>query len=153
MRSWEVYILAFGNELDDRQLKAIELLATGETVSSTADLVGVNRKTIAEWKKQDKFKAELDRQTTELKFNVEKKILSQINPLLDKLMKIALQSDSDKTSLDAIIYSINRLIGTPTNKSQDITDDSNKDSSVNIDDMLKEITKDNVIQLPKDKVK
>lgn len=149
MRSWEVYILAFGNELDDRQLKAIELLATGETVSSTANLVGVNRKTIAEWKKQDKFKAELDRQVAELKFNVEKKILLNINPLMDKLMSIALKSDSDKTSLDAIMYSINRLMGTPTNKNQDITDDDNKNINVSIDDMLKEINNDNVIPINK----
>jgi hypothetical protein len=123
MRGWEVYILAFGNELDERQYKAIEYLVIGETVSNTADLVGVNRKTIAEWKKQDKFRAELDRQVAELKSSVEKKILLKINPLMDKLMEIALKSESDKTSLDAIIYSVNRVIGTPTSKIQAIVDE------------------------------
>lgn len=136
MRSWEVYILAFGNELDDRQFKAIEYLVTGETVSKTADLVGVNRKTIAEWKKQDKFKAELDRQVAELKSSVEKKILLKINPLMDKLMKIALEGESDKTSLDAIIYSVNRVIGTPTSKIQAIVDEK---ESIPIDLLDKEI--------------
>lgn len=118
-----MYILAFGNELDERQYKAIEYLVIGETVSNTADLVGVNRKTIAEWKKQDKFRAELDRQVAELKSSVEKKILLKINPLMDKLMEIALKSESDKTSLDAIIYSVNRVIGTPTSKIQAIVDE------------------------------
>lgn len=141
--------MAFGNELDDRQLKAVELLATGETVSETARLVGVNRRTVGEWKKQDKFKAELNRQIAELKFNVEKKILSNVNPMLDKLIKIALKSDSDKTSLDAIIYAINRLCGTPTNKTQDITDSTGKDTNVNIDDMLKQIKEDNIIPMAK----
>lgn len=141
--------MAFGNELDDRQLKAVELIATGETVSATAKKVGVNRKTIGEWKKQEKFKAEVDRLVAELKSGVEKKILTNINPMLDKLMDIALNSDSDKTSLDAIIYAINRLCGTPTNKTQEISSDNDKADIVDIDDMLNEIDSNKVIELPK----
>lgn len=138
--------MAFGNELDERQLKAIELLAIGETISNTANIVGVNRKTISEWKKQDKFKVELDRQVTELKSNVEKKILSNINPMMDKLIKIALKSSSDKTSLDAIIYALNRVLGTPTNKTQEVNDGNNKNSApVNIEEMLCQINVDNVL--------
>ena len=138
--------MAFGNELDERQLKAIELLAIGETISNTANIVGVNRKTITEWKKQDKFKVELDRQVAELKSNVEKKILSNINPMMDKLIKIALKSSSDKTSLDAIIYALNRVLGTPTNKTQEVNDGNNKNSApVNIEEMLCQINVDNVL--------
>lgn len=138
--------MAFGNELDERQLKAIELLAIGETISSTANIVGVNRKTISEWKKQDKFKVELDRQVSELKSNVEKKILSNINPMMDKLIKIALKSSSDKTSLDAIIYALNRVLGTPTNKTQEVNDGNNKNSApVNIEEMLCQINVDNTL--------
>lgn len=138
--------MAFGNELDERQLKAIELLAIGETISNTANIVGVNRKTISEWKKQDKFKVELDRQVSELKSNVEKKILSNINPMMDKLIKIALKSSSDKTSLDAIIYALNRVLGTPTNKTQEVNDGSNKNSApVNIEEMLCQINVDNIL--------
>lgn len=145
-------MIAMKNELDDRQLKAIELLATGETVSNTANLVGVNRKTIAEWKKQDKFKAELDKYVASLKSGIEQKILTNINPMMDRLIKIALKSDSDKTSLDAIIYAINRLCGTPTNKTQDISSTSNDDKEIkDIDSMLKEIDnkENNIIDLPK----
>ena len=139
--------MAFGNELDERQLKAIELLAIGETISNTANIVGVNRKTISEWKKQDKFKVELDRQVSELKSNVEKKILSNINPMMDKLIKIALKSSSDKTSLDAIIYALNRVLGTPTNKTQEVNDGSNKNSApVNIEEMLCQINIDNILE-------
>lgn len=138
--------MAFGNELDERQLKAIELLAIGETISNTANIVGVNRKTISEWKKQDKFKVELDRQVTELKSNVEKKILSNINPMMDKLIKIALKSSSDKTSLDAIIYALNRVLGTPTNKTQEVNDGNNKNAApVNIEEMLCQIKVDNIL--------
>lgn len=133
--------MAFGSELTDKQLKALELLVTGETVSETARLVGVNRKTITEWKKQGKFKVELDRQVAELKSGIEKKILTNLNPLLDKLMKIALKSDSDKTSLDAIIYAINRVAGTPTSKIADVSDEEKKDNDFSLDDL------DNVIEL------
>lgn len=127
-------------ELDNRQLKAIELLASGETIRVVADSVGVNRKTIYDWLKKENFKAELDRQVKELKSNIEKKLLSNVNPFLDELTKIALYSDSDKTRLDAITYCINRLVGTPTRVQQDITDEETKENNkIDIDSVLEEI--------------
>ena len=127
-------------ELDTRQFKAIELLASGETVRVVADSVGVNRKTVYDWLKKENFKAELDRQVKELKSNVEKKLLSNVNPFLDELTKIALYSDSDKTRLDAITYCINRLVGTPTKVQQDITGEETKENNkIDIDSVLEEI--------------
>ena len=127
-------------ELDTRQLKAIELLASGETVRVVADSVGVNRKTVYDWLKKENFKAELDRQVKELKSNVEKKLLSNVNPFLDELTKIALYSDSDKTRLDAITYCINRLVGTPTKVQQDITgEDTKENNKIDIDSVLEEM--------------
>lgn len=127
-------------ELDTRQLKAIELLASGETVRVVADSVGVNRKTVYDWLKKENFKAELDRQVKELKSNIEKKLLSNVNPFLDELTKIALYSDSDKTRLDAITYCINRLVGTPTKVQQDITgEDTKENNKIDIDSVLEEI--------------
>lgn len=127
-------------ELDNRQLKAIELLASGETIRVVADSVGVNRKTIYDWLKKENFKAELDRQVKELKSNVEKKLLSNVNPFLDELTKIALYSESDKTRLDAITYCINRLVGTPTKVQQDITgEDTKENNNIDIDSVLEEI--------------
>lgn len=127
-------------ELDTRQLKAIELLASGETVRVVADSVGVNRKTVYDWLKKENFKAELDRQVKELKSNVEKKLLSNVNPFLDELTKIALYSDSDKTRLDAITYCINRLVGTPTKVQQDITgEEAKENNNIDIDSVLEEM--------------
>lgn len=127
-------------ELDARQLKAIELLASGETVRVVADSVGVNRKTVYDWLKKENFKAELDRQVKELKSNVEKKLLSNVNPFLDELTKIALYSESDKTRLDAITYCINRLVGTPTKVQQDITgEDTKENNNIDIDSVLEEM--------------
>ena len=134
-------------ELDARQLKAIELLASGETVRVVADSVGVNRKTVYDWLKKENFKADLDRQVKELKSNVEKKLLSNVNPFLDELTKIALYSDSDKTRLDAITYCINRLVGTPTKVQQDITEkeEMQTNSKADIQEMLKKVRQKSAI--------
>ena len=134
-------------ELDTRQLKAIDLLASGETVRVVADSVGVNRKTVYDWLKKENFKAELDRQVKELKSNVEKKLLSNVNPFLDELTKIALYSDSDKTRLDAITYCINRLVGTPTKVQQDITEkeEMQTNSKADIQEMLKKVRQKSAI--------
>lgn len=137
-------------ELSQQQLKAIELLLKGTSISDIAKVTGVSRQTISTWKnKNEVFKAEFDKSLQELKTGVNNKILMNIDPLVDKLVRIALKSNSDKTSLDAIIYAINRLCGTPTNKTQDITDDKDKNIDINIDDMLNEIKESNVLPMSK----
>ena len=124
--------MAFGNELTEQQYAAIEMLARGE-ITKTAEVIGVNRKTVGEWKKQEAFKAELDRQVATLKNVVEGKILKNVEPLMDRLINIALKSKSDKTALDAIVYALNRLCGLPTSKVEDLTNklENKKDLSWN----------------------
>lgn len=113
--------------LDDKKMKAIELLISGENLMNVAKLVGVSRTSLYNWLDNVEFKAELDRRVQELRNQIDKKLLVNVEPLLDKLIKIALKSKSDKTSLDACIYAINRLAGTPTAKVEDVsnTEDSN----------------------------
>ncbi|MCW6086974.1 MULTISPECIES: helix-turn-helix domain-containing protein [Clostridium] len=131
-------------ELSQQQLKAIELLLKGTSINDIAKITGVSRQTISTWKnKNEVFKAELDKSLQDLKSEVNNKILLNIEPLVDKLVRIALKSNSDKTSLDAIIYAINRLCGTPTNKTQDITANKDNDKDINIDELLSEIKEDN----------
>lgn len=149
MWNCEVIKVAKGSKLsecDERMLKAIEYLLKGETVSNTAKLIGVDRKTVSDWKTRDFFKAELDRQRTEQKSKIEERILNNVEPLMNKLLDIALKSDSDKTSLDACIYAINRIAGTPTSKIQDVTETDNKDNIDNIETLLEEYDR-NVIDL------
>lgn len=131
-------------ELDERQLKAIELLIKGTSINDIAAILGVSRQSVSAWKNKDEvFKAELNKCIQDLKTGVNNKILLNIEPLVDKLVRIALKSKSDKTSLDAIIYAINRLCGTPTNKTQDMTSDKDNDKEINIDVLLNEIKEDN----------
>ena len=140
--------------LTEKQVRAIDLIIKGETLSDVARLVGVSRQTVSFWKNSDEvFKAELEKSIQGLKSQVNARILDNMTPLMDKLIKIALKSTSDKTSLDAIIYALNRVCGTPTNKTQDVTEDKDKDSkNTNIEDMLKALNdNEKVIKLP-DKV-
>lgn len=126
-------------ELTEQQIKCAELLAKGENKVKIAEIVGINRKTITSWLSWDNFNAELDRQVTMLKSHVNDKISMNIEPMMERLIKIALKSDSDKTSLDAIIYACNRICGTPTSKLE--VTDTNKDSAndIDIDAMLDDI--------------
>lgn len=135
--------------LNDKQIKAIELLVQGESISDVAKIIGVSRTTVSTWKNKDElFKAELDKSIQALKSDVETQIMNNINPLTDRLIKIALKSNSDKTSLDAIIYTLNRVLGTPTNKIQDVSSENDKTDIVDIDDMLNDLDR-KVINLPK----
>ena len=137
--------------LTEKQVRAIDLIIKGETLSDVARLVGVSRQTVSFWKNSDEvFKAELEKSIQGLKSQVNARILDNMTPLMDKLIKIALKSNSDKTSLDAIIYALNRVCGTPTNKTQDVTEDQNKDNKdTNIEDMLKALNdNEKVIKLP-----
>lgn len=126
--------------LTDKQMKAIDLIIQGESLTDVAKIIGVSRTTVSTWKNQDeRFKVELDKTMQALKSGVDTQILNNINPLMDRLIKIALKSNSDKTSLDAIIYALNRVLGTPTNKTQEVAEKDDKKEIIDIDKMLQDI--------------
>ena len=128
------------NVLNEKQIQAIELIAKGETLTDVARIIGVSRTSVSTWRnKNELFKAELDKYVQGLKDGVDKRIMNNINPLVDRAIRIALKGKSDKTSLDAIIYLLNRVLGTPTNKTQDVTDTDKEDNTVDINSLLEEI--------------
>lgn len=135
-------------ELNEKQLKAIELLIKGESINDIATFLGVSRQSVSTWKnKNEMFKLELDRNVQELKSRVNNKLLVNIEPLMDRLIKIALKGSSDKTSLDACIYALNRLCGTPTNKVADVTNAGDKETNVDINVLLAEIKSNDSVDL------
>lgn len=138
------------NELEEKKLRAIELLASGENISNTAKLVGVNRKTVSAWMKKEGFKAEVDSKRRELKSNIESKLLLNIDPIINRVLDIATHSKSDKTALDACTYLINRVYGTPTNKNLNVNEEVPKDKAdINWDELeqMMDDNEDNVIEL------
>ena len=131
------------DKLNTKQLKAIELLASGETKSGTAKKIGVNQKTIYAWYKQDKFKDELDKKVIEVKREVGVKLALNVEPLMDKLIDIALKSKDERVSLQAITYALDRLYGKTTTKIE--TKDTTKQIT-NVED-IKEMLNDIDIQV------
>ena len=126
------------DKLNAKQLRAIELLANGETKSGTAKIVEVNPKTIYAWYKQDEFKNELDKKVIEVKKQVEVKLAVQVEPLMDKLIAIALKSKDDRVALQATTYALDRLYGKATTKieTKDTTDNKQMLDNVDLDAML-----------------
>lgn len=140
------------NELEEKKLKAIEYLASGENISNTAKLVGVNRKTVSKWLSKEEFKADVDSKRRELKSNIESKLLLNIDPIINRVLDIATHSKSDKTALDACTYLINRVYGTPTNKQINMNEEVPKDKDINWDELEQmmddnDSNEDNVIEL------
>ena len=126
--------------LNDKQMRAIELLANGENKQTTAKLVNVNPKTIYAWLKMDVFKDELDRQVIELKKQIETKLAVQVEPLMDNLIKLALTSKDESIKLKATTYALDRLYGKATSKQDiNVTTVDKTAQLENIDDILKEI--------------
>lgn len=137
--------------LSDKQLKAIEYIVSGENISNVAKLANVNRTTIYEWMKKEEFKAEVDRQTTEIKNGVKQKINAKINSVLDQVYKIATTSKSEKNKLDACTYLLDQALGKATSKIADVTDKEDSNSKVDLDSDLKDL--DNVVDFEKVKAK
>lgn len=129
--------------LNEKQIRAINFIIKGMSITDIAIELGVSRHAIYEWKKKESFKAELNRRLQELKNEVNNEILNNIKPITSRLVKIALKSSSDKTSLDACIYAINRLCGTPTNKTQEVGDQQQSEGNVDISSILEEIKSEN----------
>ena len=131
--------------LDERQLKAVYLMAQGYSKSRIAKEVGVNVKTITAWTKKEEFTVEVDKCLERQKLSIEETIKRNVEPIMSRMLGIALSSESDKTSLDACIYLVNRLLGTPTAKTMEVTEETVEVE--NIDDILQDIEDSNVIPL------
>ena len=139
--------------LADKQLKAIELMLQGMSVTDISKYIGVSRQSVSAWKNNNElFKAELHRQRQLLEQHVNSRLLMNVEPLMDKLINIALNSKNENTSLTAITYALNRLCGTPTAKIESTVEDVTGNEAVDIKAMLNKLNKDN-ITLPKGKDK
>jgi DNA-binding CsgD family transcriptional regulator len=131
--------------LNDRQLKVIELYASGTTVTDIAKITGVSRQTIYTDLDNKEVKAGIDRCITELKSQAEKKIIQDVDLYIAELKKLALTSKSEKIRSENLQYLLNRTCGTPTNKVADVTKEEDKEDKFDLDGEIL----NNVIELNK----
>lgn len=115
------------SKISDAQYKAIELLASGENKSDTARLCGVSRQTIDNWTKNKEFKSALDEYKDIQASLANTEMNGHAKSLMNNLIKIALTGHSEKNRLDATIYGLNRIYGTPTNKTENVNKNDTKE--------------------------
>lgn len=137
-------------DLNEKKMRAIELIINGENNTNIATKVGVSRQTIIVWRKDPIFIAELNKQKEQLKAGVKDKIMMNLNPIVDKMINLALKSKSEKISLDSSIYLLNRILGTPTNKTADVSENKEDNKTVNIDEILSSFNQNKDIEANKD---
>lgn len=132
------------------KLKAIEAIINGENMTDVAKLAGVSRSALYNWLEDGEFKAELNRQTQQLKTQGEQHLNSKLHTYISELEKIALTGCSEKNRTDALQYLINRTLGTPTTKVADVSE-TKEEPKVSAADLQKEFSKFKVIPSQKDK--
>ena len=138
--------------IDERHIKFIELLVTGEyTMQEIADLVGVARNTLYTWLEREEGKAEMDKRLHEVRTNAAKLFDAKLDKAIDEYWKLAMTTTDVRTKQVALSYWIDRSLGKTTSK-LDINDTRNE-SNVSEEDILSAIDEaradDNVLHIAK----
>ena len=76
-------------ELHEKQLNAIELLASGISQTDVAKMVGVDTRTITRWKAIPEFREGINIATEEAKKNIDKRIMQYADTILAELYNLA----------------------------------------------------------------
>ncbi|NFI51644.1 hypothetical protein FDA52_01375 [Clostridium botulinum] len=146
--------------LTEQQKECIDQLCIGtKTIQEIANDIGCRRETISRWKNQDEeFKAELNKRSHDFDNGIideaKRSYTRILGEAIENIRKIANDKEVDAgTRLKANVEIVDRTLGKATTKiEQSSTGDNNK-TPVSITDMLEQVQKDNVIELPKDKAK
>ena len=117
----------YNEKFTDKQLKAIDLLASGLNKKETARIVDVNVSTIYLWLKNKNFKAEINRRILDNKENIDLSIMKYTDAVLKEIYSLATKAKSEKVRLDACTYLINRVAGSPVAKVEAIQVDQEKE--------------------------
>jgi len=98
--------------LDERQIRAIEMLVTGDyTKTEIAKEVNVSRQAIYDWiKSNGEFKAELDRCLQDIKHQASKDFTSKLPQAIKEYWKICNGSTDLRTKEKALQYWIDRSL-------------------------------------------
>lgn len=138
--------------LTEQQLKAVEYLINGETVTNTAKLCKVSRGTIYNWMSREEFKAEVDRSRREIKTSIENKFIRDLDKMYNRFVNIAINSTSDKAAMDAFIYAYNSVCGSPVQRNINMNEEVKDKTDINWDELEQmmgdnDSNEDNVVEL------
>ncbi|NRT78128.1 helix-turn-helix domain-containing protein [Clostridium beijerinckii] len=143
---------------DERYERVIDLYLEGESIVNINKITGVSRPTIYKLLEDDEYKAVIDKRLQEIRTQGQNRLQNKLNTYVNELENIALTSENENTRKDCLVYLINRILGTPTNKTQDVTENkeqttiNDNDLDYMIDEIDNEISEDNVINLESKKL-
>ncbi|MCX2853752.1 phBC6A51 family helix-turn-helix protein [Bacillus sp. KeR2] len=114
--------------LDERKLKAIELLVEGKlNRTEIAKEVGVTRPTLYNWEKEEEYSQEYDRLLHYKKLSVRREVSRDTKAFFENLKKISESSTNDNARVKATQLLLAYTEGNPENI-LNIKDDRNNDN-------------------------
>ena len=114
--------------LDERQVKAIESLAKGSTITDAAIHSGVSRNTIYAWKELEEFTAELGKRQQEFISTAQARLKCAAKDAADEVIKLLKNGRYEKTRLSAAQDILDRNLGKATTRVEVGDNRDNKDN-------------------------
>lgn len=133
------------NFLNEDQSNMIDYLIEGKNISDIARILNKSRSTIYHWLELDQVKAEIEKRKTEIKSQAKSKIAAKVGGCIENIIEIANTCKDVRTKLAANKYICDQFLGTPGTAKEEQEIDNAVSERFDIDDMLKQIEKDNVL--------
>lgn len=135
-------------EIDDIDLKIIEMMLDGYSQVDIAKAVGINRQNVWARRQKDYFKREFDRCKTDRVNTVKNKLNKNAEICVDELIRLL--KDEETTNSDKVkilTYVIDHAVGKSTTKvevseTEDTNDADIDDIDSYLDDLIEEDNKD-----------
>ena len=102
-------------QLNDRQLAAIELLAAGASYGEVATTIGIDRKTLYNWRQEDDFAQWLHERRMELWAQAVERMQGLVHPSLDVMARALESDDAQFRAACAILKlaNVGKMLGKP----------------------------------------
>lgn len=103
-------------DLNEKQETFVNMYCKGESITAISKEIEVSRKTLYTWLDKDNIKKAIRNKKKQLKAELDDKLLEQATSIVNGLVDIALNGESEQNRLKAQIYVLNKLTGMPTSK-------------------------------------
>lgn len=134
--------------LNNKQLKAIDMLMDGVNKTAIADKIKVNRTTLYNWLDNEEFKLELDRRQQEISKRALSDLKGDTKQILEAVKELGYKAESEAVRLSALNSLLDRILGKATAKQEIELSNADNNTDVDLDSLLED--KDiNVIDLDK----
>lgn len=133
--------------LTEEQSKMIDLIIKGRNITDISGIVHKSRTTIYKWLELSEIKEELENRRAEMKKAAKDRIATEANSCIDEIVDMAHNCKDSRIRFQANRYLVDHYLGAPSSKelNNDDGNEVNENKVVDIDEMLKAIEKDNLV--------